>query len=97
MREYKKILTKIVLTIFVMTFLIAFQNDSSSAKSTETQGQVHSQNEILVKYKDESKADGMRTSIKNNMKLRRFELKKKFSKHKEELLQILHLNPSSIP
>ncbi len=75
----------IILAVVFSITILQFTNVIAASKVPNT---GRDKKEILVKYKDDSKADSVRTSIKSKFKLNKLDSKRKFRKSKMELVQI---------
>ncbi|KUO75864.1 MAG: hypothetical protein APF81_05395 [Desulfosporosinus sp. BRH_c37] len=86
MSSFKRLLTKMVLTSFLVTTVFSqsgFSTAGVAAAAYETNGM-----RIIVKYKDESKADLVKNNTKNKLNLLELSSKKKFKKGNMELLEV---------
>ena len=87
MRNIKKQLSALLICAFAITNIFspfatfAAKQDSEISTSKEKV-------EILIKYKDDSKAEETKTKVKTNLKIDRLEAKKKNKNSKIELLEI---------
>ncbi|MDP4093577.1 MAG: S8 family serine peptidase [Bacillota bacterium] len=87
MKRSNKALIKvlIILVIALSVTILQFTNVFAAGKAQNT---GRDKKEILVKYKDDSKADSVRASIKSKFKLNKLDSKRKFRKSKMELVRI---------
>ena len=88
MRGTRSLLIKSMLIALVVSILIMFQFKNVMAASNLVKSPGREKVEVLVKYKDVTKADSMRTSKKNKLKLNKMDLKKRYTKSKVDVLQI---------
>jgi hypothetical protein len=79
MKIVKKIISKILITLFVITNIFSAYTGGAVAASHKTYPVVpgaREKSEIIVKYNDDSQADTVRTSISSKLKLKKLGLKK---------------------
>lgn len=87
MDRMKKVISKILLIVFLFTSV--FINCSTAfAKTLGSQNPKKEKVQLLVKYKDDSKSDEIKTKIKDKLKLQKLNLKKKYKSTKTEVLEI---------
>lgn len=86
--KLKNILSRITLSAFVISTLMVFFLNTALAKTPAPQKPGRDKQEILVKYKDDTKSDSTRNKIKNKLNLKSLKPKMKFKKHKMELMQL---------
>ncbi len=87
MKNLKNTIAKIVVAAFFMSSVMlpystAFAASGSSPKVNKEKSQ------IIVKYKDDSKADSVKEKVKKKQKLSKIDTKKKNKRTKAELLEI---------
>ncbi len=87
MKNLKSTIAKIVVAAFFMSSVMlpystAYAASDSSPKVNREKSQ------IIVKYKNDTKADSVKSKVKSKLKLSRIDTKKKNSRTKAELLEI---------
>ncbi len=87
MRNVKKQLSALLICAFVITNILS-PFSLTNAKQNSENSIAKEKVEVLVKYKDDSKAEGIKTKVKTNLKIDKLESKKKNKNSKIELLQI---------
>lgn len=83
---FKRLIAKVVVSSLLVTTVFSqsgFLTADASTTASETNG-----NRIIVKYKDESKADLVKSDTINKLNLKKLSLKKKFNKGNLESLEI---------
>jgi RHS repeat-associated core domain len=86
MEKMKRHISKALIFILFAVSVLTLQFGTNPVKARNAVGR--DKTEILIKYKDSSKSDVVKTSLKNNLKLPKLRLKKKFSRIRTELLEI---------
>ncbi|MCX7922699.1 MAG: S8 family serine peptidase [Clostridia bacterium] len=84
MTKLKNILLKSTIAVMLAASIITAQQSVSAAKTDVDRDKT----EIIVKYKDDKKADSVKNSIKSKLKLSKLDTKKKLKNRKIELIQI---------
>jgi YD repeat-containing protein len=87
MKMINRVTSKLLIAALLVTSILC-QPVSVNAKISDKQNIDRARTEILVKYKDASKADNIRNSVKSKMKLNRLNRKTKFKNPKFEVIEI---------
>jgi subtilisin family serine protease len=84
-------ITGLILKLFIAVFLItgvAITEPMGTVKAAEAGVSHREKVQVLVKYKDDTKADSVKTKVKNNLGLTKLDSKYKKKQTKTELLEI---------
>lgn len=84
----KKILPPICIILLIVFGSTVFPYTFARAESGDGPNPGREKKEILVKYKNEAKANSVRTALKSKLKLSKFEAKKQIQRHKMELYEV---------
>lgn len=96
MNRIKKVLSRAILLAFIITNIFSSMPSLAAQASTPKKSQpVHTikldqknKNQIIVKYKDDSKRDATKSKVKSNKKLKKLETKQSFKEMKTDILEV---------